>query len=93
MIAGFYVKNKIVAVDPSGNILWQEFTQKPLASITVTKGYLVCSEGNILSAFDLNGKRKFIYQFEDELATAALIVDDKIYVATRKHLYCLIPKK
>lgn len=86
-------ENKIIAVDTTGNVLWKEFTQKPLAGITVTKDYLLTAEGNLLSAFDSRGGRKFIYQFEDELSTSALIVENQIFVATHKHLYCLIPKK
>jgi hypothetical protein len=85
-------ENKIVAVDSSGKILWQEFIQKPLAGFTTTKDYLLTSEGNLLSAFKQNGERKFIYQFEDELTTSPLLVDNKIFVASNKHLYCLTPK-
>jgi len=86
-------ENKIVAVNALGKILWQEFIQKPLAGFTTAKDYLLTAEGNLLSAFNSRGERKFIYQFEDDLSTSSLIVDNQIFVASRKHIYCLIPKK
>ncbi len=86
-------EEKIIALNPSGNILWEQYIQKPLAGVAATKDYLLTSEGNILTAFDYKGERRFFYNFEDELATSPILVDDQIFVATRKHLYCLIPKK
>jgi len=86
-------EEKILAIDPNGSILWEEHIQKPLAGIAATKDYLLTAEGNILTAFDYKGERRFFYNFDDELATAALLVDDQIFVATKKHLYCLTPKK
>jgi len=86
-------ENKITAIELSGNILWQEFIQKPLAGIAAAKDYLLTSEGNILTAFDYKGERRFFYNFDDELVTSPILVGDQIFVATRKHLYCLIPKK
>jgi outer membrane protein assembly factor BamB len=86
-------KDKIVAVSPSGKVLWEEYIQQPLAGIAAIKDYLFVSEGNILTAFNHNGVRKFFYNFDDELSTAPILVDNQIFVATRKHLYCLTPKK
>lgn len=86
-------ENKIIAIDLSGNNLWEQYIQKPLAGLTAAKDYLLTAEGTLLTAFDSKGERRFIYQFEEELSTSALIVDDQIFVASRTHLYCLIPKK
>jgi hypothetical protein len=86
-------EDKIAAHNASGNILWEQCFQKPLAGFAATKDYLLTSEGNILTAFDYKGERRFIYNFDDELATSPILADEQIFVATRKHLYCLIPKK
>ncbi|HSP86762.1 MAG TPA: hypothetical protein VLN45_01410, partial [Ignavibacteriaceae bacterium] len=85
-------EEKILAIDSNGSILWEQYIQKPLAGFTATKDYLLTSEGNILTAFDYKGERRFFYNFDDELATSALLVGDQIFVATKKHLYCLSPK-
>ncbi|HSD62286.1 MAG TPA: PQQ-binding-like beta-propeller repeat protein [Ignavibacteriaceae bacterium] len=83
---------KIVAVAPTGKILWENYIQKPLAGIAVVKDYLFLSEGNLLTAFDSNGERRFFYQFDDELSTSPLLVNNEIFVATRKNLYCIVPR-
>lgn len=83
---------KIVAVSPTGKILWENYIQKPLAGIAAVKDYLFLSEGNLLTAFDSNGERRFFYQFDDELSTSPLLVNNEIFVATRKNLYCIVPR-
>ena len=86
-------EDKIIAFNTSGNILWEQHIQKPLAGFAATKDYLLTSEGNILTAFDHKGERRFFYNFDDELTTSPILVDDQIFVATRKHLFCIIPKR
>ncbi len=85
--------DKIIAVSPAGTILWEKYIQKPLAGITVVKDYLFLSEGNILTAFDHNGERRFFYDFNEELSTSPVMVDNLIFIASRNYLYCLSPKK
>jgi hypothetical protein len=84
--------NRITAVSPTGEILWENYVQKPLAGIAAVKDYLFLSEGNLLTAFDRKGERRFFYQFDEELSTSPLLVYNAIFVATRKNLYCLIPR-
>lgn len=84
--------DKIVAVTPAGEILWENYVQKPLDGIAAVRDYLFLSEGNLLTAFDKNGERRFFYEFEDELSTYPLLVNNEIFVATRKHLYCIVPR-
>lgn len=84
--------DKIVAVSSSGEILWENYIQKPLGGIAAVKDYLFLSEGNLLTAFDKNGDRRFFYEFDDELSTSPLLVNNEIFVASRKKLYCIIPR-
>ncbi|MFZ0456159.1 MAG: hypothetical protein WCE54_05440 [Ignavibacteriaceae bacterium] len=86
-------KDKIVAVSPAGKILFEEYIQQPLAGIAAIYDYLFVSEGDILTAFDHTGKRKFFYNFDEELSTPPILINNQIFVATRKNLYCLTPKK
>ena len=86
-------KNKIIAVSSSGEILWEEYIQQPLGGIAAINNYLFVSEGSILTAIDHKGERRFFYNFDDDLFTSPILVNNQIFVATRKHLYCLIPKK
>ena len=85
-------KDKIIAVSSSGDILWEQYVQQPLGGISAIKDNLFVSEGDILTAFDHKGERKYFYNFDDELSTAPIMVNNRIFVATRKHLYCLTPK-
>ncbi len=84
--------DKIVAVSSSGEILWENYIQKPLGGIAAVKDYLFLSEGKLLTAFDKNGDRRFFYEFDDELSTSPILVNNEIFVATRKKLYCIIPR-
>lgn len=84
-------EDKITAIEPYGSVLWEQNIQKPLAGFNSVKNYLLTSEGNVLSAFDKKGERKFIYKFEDEELTTAPILtsSNEILVTTQNFLYCL----
>ena len=86
-------EEKILALDQTGNILWEQYIQKPLAGISALKDYLFVAEGNMLTAFDLKGERKFFYNFDEQLTTAPILVDERIFITTTKNLYCLAPKR
>ena len=86
-------ENKIIAVSSTGEILWEEYVQQPLGGISALKECLFVSEGDILTCFDHYGNRRFFYDFNDKLSTSPILINNQIFVATRKYLYCLIPKK
>lgn len=84
-------EDRILAIEPYGSVLWEQNIQKPLSGFNSAKNYLLTSEGNILTALDKNGERKFIHHFEDEeLTTAPLLTNsNEILVTTQNFLYCL----
>lgn len=87
-------ENRITALNETGTVLWEQYVQKPFAGICASSAMLLCAEGNLLTAFDKQGERKFIFNFEGEtLSTTPVLIDTKIYAATTSHLYCLTPKK
>jgi hypothetical protein len=87
-------EDRVLAISINGNKLWEQFIQKPLAGLSAADDLLITSEGDLLSAFEHNGERRFIFNFEEELlSTSAVIIDKNIYVATTQNLYCLTPKK
>lgn len=90
-----YIMNdqKITAVQPSGNILWEEYIQKPLGGVTAGKDYLLVCEGGLLTSFNHKGIRKFIYNFNQDLAAPALLYNNELFVVTKTNLFCLRPKK
>jgi hypothetical protein len=84
-------EDKIIAIEPGGTILWEENVLKPFAGFNAAQNYLLTSEGNILTAFNKKGERKFIYKFENEELTTAPILthNNEILVTTGNFLYCL----
>ena len=84
--------NRLFFIDSKGEIKWERFLAdiSPGASVS-TNGYLLTSEGNYLNAFDINGERNFIFNFESEklYSPPLLTPQNEIYVATKNSLYCL----
>lgn len=85
-------EQKIIAVTPSGNVLWEEYIQQPLSGISSGKDHLLVSEGSLLTSFNHQGVRKLIYNFDENLAAPALLFNDEIFAVTKTNMYCLKPK-
>lgn len=86
-------EQKITAITSTGDILWDEYVQQPLSGFSSGKDYLLVSEGTLLTAFNHQGVRKLIYNFDENLSSPALLFNDEIFVVTRNNLFCLKPKK
>ncbi|RPI74089.1 MAG: hypothetical protein EHM47_04575 [Ignavibacteriales bacterium] len=84
--------NKLFSIDPNGGLNWNKYLSdiSPGASISVN-GYLLTSEGDLLSAFNSNGERNFIFEFPSEklFSPPLLTPQNEILVATQNFLYCL----
>lgn len=85
-------ENKLFSIDSKGVIIWNKHLSGTSPGAVVSaNGYLLTSEGNMLSAFDGNGDRNFIFQFESEdlFSPPLLTPQNEILVATKEYLYCL----
>lgn len=87
--------NTMTEINIKGKTLWHIYLNEnsPGANITANN-FLLTSEGNILSAIDQESNRKFIFEFKNEtLCTPPILTtENKIYVASKNFLFCLIPK-
>lgn len=84
--------NKLFSIDSKGKINWDKYlSDASPGAVLSANGYLLTSEGNMLSAFDSNGERHYIFQFESEnlFSTPILSPQNEILVATQNFLYCL----
>jgi hypothetical protein len=82
----------ILALDASGNLLWEAGTGALAAGAAVTPdGQLIVSAGAEIFAFDDRGRRTTLHTFPGESLTSAPILTAKgeLMVASRSHLYCL----
>lgn len=85
-------KNFVTAYNNSGELLWNNRTAGETGGVVVTAdNLLLLSEGNLISAFDQSGERKFVFQIEDETFCTAPVLtnNNEIIVASDEKLYYL----
>ena len=86
--------DRILAINPEGEEIWSQYVGAAAGACITANDQLLVSAGNIVSAFDAQGERKFLCYFPDEtLATPPVLTRrGRLIVASRSHLYCLKPR-
>lgn len=85
----------ITAVNKDKVKLWEQNTGFTHGAVCLEDNLLLVSEDKYIFAFDSTGERKFVYQFENEIASTPPIINEKgeIFVSTNKFLYCLVSEE
>ena len=89
------LEDRILAISPEGEELWSQYVGAMSGACVTADDRLLVSAGNIVSAFDAQGERQFLFYFPDEiLATSPVLTRrGRLIVASQSHLYCLKPRQ
>lgn len=85
-------ENFVSAYNNEGSMLWNNRTSGETGGAVATAdNFLLLSEGNLISALDKTGERKFVFKLDDETLCTPPVLTDKneIIVASDEKLYCL----
>ncbi len=87
-------KERIVALDPTGKVIFQRVPSGRLGGAVVTgDGQLVVAEGDRVMRFGLDHDHRLVQLEGDVVCTPpTLTPEGRIYVASRQTLYCLTPR-
>lgn len=82
---------QILAVAPDGKVRWQRAGKGRISgAVAAANDLLVASEGTQVAAWDLEGERRVLHDFNDELATPPVLAPDGLlYAASRSYLYAV----
>jgi hypothetical protein len=84
--------HRLVAIDPSGTIRWEQSEESEVAGAGITpEGNLIVAAGSNLFSYDATGKRTLLFTVPDDAFVTAPATDEKgnLLVAGRRRLYCL----
>ena len=85
-------QHRLVAIDPSGSIRWEQSKATEIAGAGVTpEGNLIVVAGASLFSYDATGKPTLLFTTLDDVLVTPPATDEEgdLLVAGRLRLYCL----